>query len=461
MVFAAALVVYSQTLAFAWDEGFHLLAAQLIRAGKTPYLDFLFSQPPLNAYWVAGWMRVFGDTWRTAQALSALETAAAVALIADFLLRRFPAVGWRTAAAFTALFTFGLNSMVVEFGAEGQAYGLCLLTSVLAFRCVVPAALGSGWRYALASGFFSGAAAASSLLTAPVAPVLLIWLMYYSDAGKRWLKFVAFGAGTLVPWVPVIVLFAKNPAVVWFGLAGYNIQYRRNGWGDPTEHDIGVLIAWIDSAQALVLGLLAVAGVFYVAKRSSWDRRTRSVFYLCAWLAIAECAHLSLGRPTFERYFMFTVPFLSVLAAAGLYGLAPNGKWALVLPGVLMSLGLAKALYEQRDAFVWSDFQAIANKVEQVTPRNGTLLADEHIYFLTRRPPPSGMELDYSHRLLISDEFALQLHVVLRKELNRRIRAGAYDTIATCELEKADAIGIPKLYRKARRGFGVRRVLGF
>ena len=33
----AVLVVYSQTYAFAWDEGFHLLTAQLIMNGKTPY----------------------------------------------------------------------------------------------------------------------------------------------------------------------------------------------------------------------------------------------------------------------------------------------------------------------------------------------------------------------------------------------------------------------------------------
>ena len=45
----AGLLLYSQTLAFAWDEGFHLLAAQLIKAGKRPYLDFCFPQTPLNA----------------------------------------------------------------------------------------------------------------------------------------------------------------------------------------------------------------------------------------------------------------------------------------------------------------------------------------------------------------------------------------------------------------------------
>ncbi|HMB35089.1 MAG TPA: hypothetical protein VKV41_13705, partial [Methylomirabilota bacterium] len=50
LLYAAAFLVYSQTRAFAWDESYHLLAAQLILAGKTPYLDFCFPQSPLNAY---------------------------------------------------------------------------------------------------------------------------------------------------------------------------------------------------------------------------------------------------------------------------------------------------------------------------------------------------------------------------------------------------------------------------
>ncbi len=53
-VLATGLLVYSQTQALAWDEGYHLLAAQLIQAGKRPYLDFCFPQTPLNAYWNAG-----------------------------------------------------------------------------------------------------------------------------------------------------------------------------------------------------------------------------------------------------------------------------------------------------------------------------------------------------------------------------------------------------------------------
>src|SRR5580698_9263833 len=53
-VLGAGLMIYSQTVAFTGDEGFHLLAAQLIDSGKRPYIDFCFPQTPLNAYWNAG-----------------------------------------------------------------------------------------------------------------------------------------------------------------------------------------------------------------------------------------------------------------------------------------------------------------------------------------------------------------------------------------------------------------------
>ncbi len=42
VLLAAGMVAYSLTYSFFWDEGFHILAARLIDAGKRPYLDFSF-----------------------------------------------------------------------------------------------------------------------------------------------------------------------------------------------------------------------------------------------------------------------------------------------------------------------------------------------------------------------------------------------------------------------------------
>src|SRR5262252_5355593 len=111
---AALMVAYSQTFAFAWDEGFHLLAAQLIKSGKKPYLDFAFAQTPLNAYWNAAWMRLLGESWRAVQVIDALLTTSAIALAAGFLRSR-----WKEQAAWVLIPVFvlaGANPLVVEFG---------------------------------------------------------------------------------------------------------------------------------------------------------------------------------------------------------------------------------------------------------------------------------------------------------------------------------------------------------
>ena len=170
---AAVLLAYSQTLSLTWDEGFHLLAAHMILAGKRPYVDFIFAQTPLNAYWVAVWMRVIGESWHTAHALAALESAGAVALVADYLYRRYPNATWRVEAAIAGAVFTGLNVVVVEYGTLGQAYGICLLLTVAAFRFAVLAPGRRSMVWATLAGFAAGAAAASSLLTVTVAPVVL------------------------------------------------------------------------------------------------------------------------------------------------------------------------------------------------------------------------------------------------------------------------------------------------
>jgi hypothetical protein len=88
----------------------------------------MFPQTLLNAFWNAILPRAFGDAnWRAIHAAATLETAAAVALAADFVFTRFPVPRWRLAAAITTAVLFGMNVAVFGFGPIGQAYGLCLL----------------------------------------------------------------------------------------------------------------------------------------------------------------------------------------------------------------------------------------------------------------------------------------------------------------------------------------------
>jgi hypothetical protein len=450
----AGLMLYAQTNAFSWDEGFHLLAAQLILAGKRPYLDFCFPQTPLNAYLTAGWMRLFGDTWRAVHVLEVFWVAGAAFRTAGFVRSRFPVPGWRLAGALAALAAVGMNSQVVLFGTIGQSYGLCLFLIVAAYRLAVVAVEYQGaWR-AAAAGFLAGAAAASSLLTAPVAPVILVWIALRNRAGNRWGKLAAYLGGGAIAFLPIAWLYRQGPQQVLFNLVQYQLRYRHVNWNGATSQDITTLTSWIDSAQGLSLILLAGAGIWFIERQSNWQRQQRAEFFLSLWLALALTVELAIAHPTFERYFLLAVPFVAIPAIAGLYAVGTRlagadrpGSGAILFI-VILTLGLGKALYEDSDSYSWRDTEEIARKVDQVTPPGASLWADELIYFLLRRPPPDGMEFAYAHSIDMPAGEAVSLHVLTQTELRRRATAGAYQTVAACyDTDNTDAVKVADLYR--------------
>lgn len=452
LLISAGLLVYSQTMSFVWDEGFHLLAAQLITRGKIPYIDFCFPQTPLNAYWNAAWMQVFGDGWRITHVVAALEVSGAVYLTAEFVLSRLPVRNWRLPCACVVACFVGLNSVVMMFGTVAQAYGIGMLLTVAAFRVSLRAVGRNGWWLALVAGFLAGAAADSTLLTAPVVPIVLFWMFVYNRVGNRWAKAAAFLAGVLIAFAPVFWLFGKGPRQTLFNVLQYQAIYRRVKWTGATPHDVDVLSAWLDSSQTLLMAALALAGTLYVRAKSTWDRIVRAEFYLCAWLAITLTVYIATAHPTFERYFIFVVPFASALAAVGLYS-AGSRLHGLdrplrdpLLVSVVVTLALGRGLFKDRDAVKWNEYEDIARKIDQVTPPNGKLYADEQVYFLTKRPPPSGMEFSYSHQLELPAPREALLHLISQKELDAQAKAGKFDTAESCNDDRIDEMKLPSLY---------------
>lgn len=442
------LLYYSQTGAYAWDEGFHLIAAQLIAHGGTPYLDFFFPQTPLNAYWNAIWMRAFGDTWRTAHAVAAVMTSLSVLLAGGFVWRR---TGDNTAAVVTMLL-FGLNSQVVQFGPLGQAYGLCLFLAVAAFVSVAEAVERSSIFWSFAAGLAAAAAASASLLTAPIAPLAWLWMLAANRTGSRAGKAAAFAGGCVVGSAPVWGMILRDPKRIVFDMFLYNMRYRTNDWdpGTVIPHDIGIVLAGIDSSQALVLGVCGIAGLVYVSKSRPWDLAGRMPFYLCGILALLLGLHIANARPTFERYFLFLVPWLAILTGAGIPAVpAAYRRLAIYVLLGITCLGLGKSLYEENDSFTWSLWEKIAAKVNEVTPAGAAVQADEHVYLVARRMPPEGMEHENSHKPLpLTADERKRLHIVSKPELEQQVRAGYYNTIATCDDEKPVAKDIvAPLYR--------------
>jgi hypothetical protein len=456
ILLGAGLMVYAQTWAFAWDEGFHLLAAQLILKGMRPYLDFFHAQTPLYAYWNAFWMRIFGDTWRTAHALSTVCTCGAIWLAGSYILDRFNGGVWRRnwgfPLAFAAVLMFGLNSQVVQFGTIGQGYGLCLLASVAAFRFTVANVKRDDVRFATGAGFFAGVAAASTLLTAPMGPVLFVWML--RAPGARLKRALAFIAGGLIPFLPLLRLFVKSPKIVFFGAVKFHLFYRTVDWSESGKQNVDVALSWLESPHAMLTGLLLLLALIFLA-RNDIPMFLRRELRLCIWLSVVEGAYLLYVRPTFPRYYLFIVPFVTIISVVGLYyagthiGRPDKPILPTLLVTLLMCLGIGRTLNSGKADFKWSDWVKQANKVSEVTRAGGLIAADEAIYFITRRMPPSGMEYADTHKLHLSNELEAQLHVFTKEELTRRLKAGVFDTVVSCEDEdKLNEETLPSVYKQ-------------
>ncbi len=456
----AAIVAYSQTLSLAWDEGFHLLAAQLILRGKRPYLDFLHSQTPLYAYLNALMMRLFGESWRPVHVVSSLALVGAAVLTATFVLERVEDRSWRLAGAICALILVALNSTALWYGTIAQPYAVCLLLVVAAFRSTICAAERDSILDCALAGLWAGGAAACSLLTAPVAPVLLVWTwLYGSNREKRagrWKKCAALVGGAAMPFLPLAVLFVQSPRQVLFGVFQYHALYRDADWPGAGKQNLDVATAWMNNYEAFLLICLASLGLSYVLGRSNWELAKKREFLLCAWLIAVESAYLLIPRPTFGRYYLFVIPFMAILSVIGLYALAPvlgGVRFAWNYPATLVMVMLAA--FAKYTADTWSDYRwsnlvPVAQKVEEVTPPGAKLYADEQIYFLLRRMPPSGMEYVDSHKLQLSDDVAAEMHVIPTAKLDKEVAAGKFATVEICNnQDRVDALGLPGRYAQS------------
>ena len=316
----------------------------------------------------------------------------------------------------------GLNTLVFRYAPVAQPYAMCLFTLTLAFYCCVRSPDRAGAGAAFGAGLFAGAAAASSLLSAIAAPVPA------RLDGRPQSPRVATGQGRgvfsrqpAIPFLPILRLFWLGPRQTWFNLIQYHASFRRLYWPDTSEHDIEVLTSWMVKAPALALLALAGFGLWSARRQSGWPEALRSELALCAWLSAALAAESALAHPTFAQYFLLTVPFLAILGAAGL-ARGNSGAYRrrdprhLALQGHLRRSGLCDL----------GGLSADRSQDRTGDPPGALTFANEPIYFLTRRTPPPGYELYYTHKLQLPAADRALSHLLTEDGLREQLKAGRF-----------------------------------
>ena len=204
-----------------------------------------------------------------------------------------------------------------------------------------------------------------------------------------------------------------------------------------------------------MLGLLAIFGVVYIAKRSDWTPDCRAEFYLCGWLAMGMSVEFAFAYPTFGRYFCLVTPFAGILAVPGLYALGARVLrperpfWPVLILCAICAGALARSLCDDaRDLYNWKDYEAATSKLLKVAPPGKQVFAEEEIYFLLKRRPPSGMEFGYSHKLKLPPAILAKLHITPEETQKRQLAAGVFGSAATCDNDMVNDYALAEVFRQ-------------
>jgi len=451
---SAALALYSQTLAWNPDEGVHLMTAKLLLAGRLPYRDFFYQHPPGYALLAAGWMRIFGESWRSAHALSACLAAACLYLTAR-LAFRVADPARRTTATVVAIAFVSLQLEVVQFATIAQPYALCLLLGVAAALLLSETAT-SHRAAGFAAGLCAGMAVSASLLmTAPLAAEIG-WLCRHG----RYRRLPPFLIGVVVGLMPLAAVAAAAPHAALFDMVQFHLRYR----GVPGQPGVAgvdravlldqarVVAAGARSIQALLVAVLAAIG---------WRTAVRNApaaASLCAAIAVVTGVALLVPHPTFARYFVLIVPFASVLAAAGVCALAARvsaiaARIFVTAALVAFVAGLGRSIYQAR-AFVypyWSEAQEVMERADAITPPGGPMYVDgENLYFLSRWLPPAGLENTYGANNGIPPAIAAPMHIVSQSEIDAWLASGRFATAVLFEGDdRVDRLRLRQMYARS------------
>ena len=309
------------------DEAFYWIAASLVRNGALPYVDFFFPQMPLTPYLYAAGQVLFGASMESGR-LVAVSAATASGVLVFYGIRRNLCFGM--AVLGTAL--FATHWLCIDWLVTSKTHSLSVMTALAAMLF----AERDDRPSAVAAGVIAGLCFAGRALMLPVVVGVLIHL--WADGDRRRLR--SAGVGFFVACIPVIALYAMDPAAFWFDNFGYHaVRADGEGYVKDVPQKLAQLASvflsplWSSPGGGLAesTGLQTTPVVIMAAL--AWRRCPSHPW---AWLSFLLIAFAVLPSPTYSQYFVVVVGPLVIASMRCL------GEWTcrgLRYPGLLLGLG--------------------------------------------------------------------------------------------------------------------------
>ena len=382
LAFAAWALGHINVYAFSNDEGMPLMWARLMRDGYVLYRDIWCDHPPLLQWAMLGIMALVGES------VSPLWGRALMVLVSSVGLLGLGALSWRAARCpWAGALAGAMLALSPLFNWFGRAIMPDIPANCVAVLAVLAALAG---RRRLPLALVSGALFATSLMvklvTLPLAPVVLVALLYgvrgRRDEGRL---LVAWGAGLLV--VLSLVAAFLDVGAAYRLIVGTVVGAREaRGW-DAAE-TLGRWWEFLADGHIGLLGFALLGSVW------SLRHRTPAAVALLAWLGLATLA-LLVHYPLYEHHLALVLFPLVGLAGVGAAQVVQSGRWRWAAGVAWVAYALAFPLtWEEtflpstpRDADNWE----IVSDLESLSPPRGWIVTDSTLLAFQaglRIPPP-------------------------------------------------------------------------
>ncbi len=303
------------------DEGWYLYAARQVNAGRVPYQDFFFTQPPVMPHVYA----YFDDVVREHGLLGARRITAGLALVAviigGVLAARLAPPGCGTAAFVWALL-LGVSSLFqIQYSAVVKTYSLTSLFLVLGLLAFIEGQLRERAVWLGFAAVFLAAATATRLSAGAAILVLLLSLgacppRFRARAVLVFLPMLAVALGILI--LPAL---RAHPDGFMEGVVRFHAARDAGGAGDLLLFKAGFIARTLQNYLLLILlGL----GAWLVRLVLAWRHSpapavTRNPGFLPVLAAVGAVTAVHLAAPfPYDDYQVFLFPAAVALVGAGL-----------------------------------------------------------------------------------------------------------------------------------------------
>jgi 4-amino-4-deoxy-L-arabinose transferase-like glycosyltransferase len=293
------------------DEGAYLFAAKLVAEGKRPYFDFSYPQMPLLPYLYGAWMTLFGASWWSGRALSAIF---AVALgLAVFRHVRSELGRYDLANVAAILFAFsGLG-----FAWYPIVHSFVFPTLMLFVAMTLCERRTSTWAW-LASGLALGLAVDTRFYVLVALPTLVLVTLRREPGRVAVRRLGAMTAGLAAALVPALAFFVASPDTFLFNVVRHHaLRSTASGpigeFGQKATTVMTMLgLGGSDGATTLQFTILFVATLALVGARLVCRERLPASASIAVLLLLVSL----LPSPTYPQYACMALPFMAVSAVA-------------------------------------------------------------------------------------------------------------------------------------------------